>query len=75
MMGLWMAEALAMTAGTEFMYGVSMSAYLQAHKEKRRWHHRGARWDSTLVSMVTGKNIYPAKAVRATQEYGDQEMT
>jgi len=29
MMGLWMAEALAITAGTEFIYGVSISEYLQ----------------------------------------------
>lgn len=32
-MGLCMAEALAMTAGTEFMYGVSMSAYLRKHNK------------------------------------------
>ncbi len=29
MMGLWIAEALAITAGTEFIYGVSISEYLK----------------------------------------------
>lgn len=35
-MGLCIAEALAITAGTEFMYGVSMSAYLRKHKKKKK---------------------------------------
>lgn len=35
-MGLCMAEALAMMAGTEFMYGVSMSAYLRKNKKKEK---------------------------------------
>lgn len=33
MMGLWIADALAITAGTEFMYGVSRSAYLNRKKQ------------------------------------------
>lgn len=67
-MGLCMAEALAMMAGTEFMYGVSMSAYLRKNTKEKLC--RGS-----IFRAVTCKNIYPAKAVRATQEYGDHEMT
>lgn len=48
-----------------------MSAYLQKHKRRTLL----SRWDSAIVSIVTKSPVYPAKAVRATQEYGDQEMT
>lgn len=55
-----------------------MSAYLQ--KQKRKTLQSRHLWDTVrlcyrLDSYNPPAPIYPANAVRATQEYGDQEMT